>query len=169
MKMEIAFAAGLLAGIANYGVRKPSTTTVPQDSQPFNPGSSPSYTGAPGIGTGSGAAPGLGQMFGGTWDGFMPFPEGDSIMEGVNDQISSGTWTQQMAWTSYELDNQGQENWVSWDQYVDQLNTIGIDFSGFDAPPGGNTPPGGTTTTPSGSGQSNPGWMHPGIDPGLVP
>jgi hypothetical protein len=109
-------------------------------------------------------------MFGGAWEGFFPFPEGDSIMEGVNEQISSGSWTQEMAWTSYELDNQNQESWVSWNQYVDQLNTIGIDFSGFDAPPGGNTPPGGTTTNPAdgSSGYANPGW-NSGIDPGLQP
>lgn len=150
----LSFAAGFLAGLSNYGVRgsaelTPQSGNGQSSTQPFNPGqASPSG--------GSGVSPGLGSWINNP--PASPFAEPLDIAGGVNQQISDGTWTQEMAWTSYDMDvsNSG---WISWTQYVQNLAGQGIDFSGFAAPPGGSTPP---ATTPAVTDQ----WM---IDMGLVP
>jgi len=162
----ISFVTGIVAGLAEYTVK----SSAPQQtgggngaSQPFNPGNTGS-----GVGAGSGGvSPGLGLMITEGWP--TPFDEPLDFAGDVNDQVSSGTWTQAMAWTDYDMAVSA-GGWQSWDSYVQELSAYGVDYSGFSAPPGGNTPPGGTTSNTAGSGASNPGWQNnQGIDPGLQP
>ena len=146
----ISFAAGVLAGLGNWrGTTVSSDTLAVTPVQEFNPG------------VGGSSSP-SGSTYGtpsGSWVNMEPNTfEIIPVQDAVNNQIQDGTFTEQAAWLSYDLDTQN-TGWMSWTSYVNQMAGLGIDFSSFSAPPNSSTPP------PTGSGY-NPGWT-PGGGSGL--
>jgi hypothetical protein len=137
----ISFFAGVVAGFAGWRQFQQSSDTLSETSTSvFNPGISDTpvdynYPAPP-------ETP--------TWvAGQEPaplFPDNGTVQEQVAEAIGAGAFTEQSAWTSYYADTSGSS--TTWTQYVNQLATLGIDFSMFSAPPPGS--------------QYNPGWQAGG-------
>jgi len=151
----LSFVTGVTAGLANWST-SPSDSASAASSDEAESASSDSFNPGAGNGGGTGSV-NWGLPFPNLFDDFDPAGN-------VQDLVTAGTWTQEMAWMDYEITLTVTEGWISWNDYVNQLNAdFGVDYSEFSAPPGGNTPPGGTIPNNAGSGATNPGWNDPGL------
>ena len=124
------FAAGFVAGLAGYFVKRAARNEAEAVN---NPGFNPSYSGNGGGSqqTGSPTPSNAQNPFVFEWP--SP-PTAEEFQQNLVDQANA--FTQEQAWWSYNQDTAG--NWIPWSQYVANLQSQeGIDWSGFETPPGG--------------------------------